>query len=143
MRVENWSWREADNMVVKTTRKRLLKAAELIAGKVRQNLKRQIGTGKTTGISRPAYKTGPYAGQAWTARNFGELLHSVRVVERKEDKYGFALAQFTSLGNYGEVRVYAGNYMAYYARIFEYTKPFMRPAVEASKAEVKRILENG
>ena len=136
MRVENWSWREADKMVVNASRKRLKKAAEVMADRVRRNC--PVGT-----ISRPMYRSGPYAGQPWTKRDAGELKKSVRVVERNEEKYGFALAHFKSLGNYGDVRVYVGHYLAWYAHVVEYTRPFMRPAVASTKAQVKNILENG
>jgi len=134
MRVSNWNWSEANKMVGKGSLVRVRKAAHVIAGGVRQRCK--VGT-----VSRPMYKTGPYAGQLWTARDNGQLKRSVRVVERNEEKYG---AAFTMFGiTHGLVRVYAGNKLAFYARIVEYSSPFMRPAVASTKSQVKNILENG
>jgi len=136
MRVSNWNWKETDKMVVTTTRKRALKAANVIADRVRRDC--PVGT-----ISRPMYEKGSYAGQEWTKRDAGELKKSVRVVERDEEKYGYVLAQFKTIGNYGDVRVYVGHYLAWYAQIVEYYTPFMRPALAATRSKVKDILENG
>ena len=130
MRVENWDWREADKMVHKASRKRQLKAANVLADEVRRRC--PVGT-----VSRPMFRRGPYAGQPWTRHDAGALKRSVRVTERDDEKYGFKLAQ------YGEVRVYVGHYMAWYARIVEYFRPFMRPAVASTMSRVKDILENG
>jgi len=138
MRVENWSWKEADKMVEKGARERQLKAAEVLKESVKQHLASQLGHGKTYGVSRSIYKTGKYAGQEWTKRDPGELMRSIRVVEKEE--IGYLLMSF---GNFREVRVYAGHFLAWYAQIFEYSHPFMRPAIESSKAEMKDILENG
>ena len=112
---------------------RLEAAALRIAMETRRNLRARIGSGKTTGITRPMYKSGPYAGQYWTARNFGELVQSIRVV-RKRTAGGKALSKKLN------IRVYAGHKAAYYARIFEYSKPFMRPAIDSTLAEVREIL---
>ena len=134
MRVANWNWQKANEMVMRGSLKRARKAAGIVANRVRQNC--PVGT-----ILRPMYRTGPHAGQAWTARDAGRLKKSVRIVERREDKFGVA---FTSFGiMHGIVRVYAGTYLAYYARIVEYSRPFMRPAVESCKGKVKQIMENG
>lgn len=130
MRVVNWSWKEADEMVIKATRARQLKAANVLAEEVRRRC--PVGT-----VSRPMYQRGRFAGQPWTKHDAGTLKKSVRVTERDDEKYGFKLAQ------YGEVRVYVGHYMAWYARIVEYFKPFMRPSVAATMSKVKDILENG
>lgn len=136
MRVENWNWKKADDMVAGKSVARLRKAAEVIANNTRKEC--PVGT-----ESRPIYKKGPYAGQPWTARDAGALKKSVRVVERKNEKNGHELVQFASLGPYGIIRVYAGHYLAYYAAIVEHATPFMRPAVNVSKGQVKSILENG
>jgi len=129
MRVVNWNWKEANEMVAKETRKRQLKAARILKNEVHRRC--PVGT-----VSRPIAKKGVYAGQPWTKHDAGNLKRSIRVVER-EEKYGFKLAQ------YGEVRVYVGHYMAWYAQIVEYFKPFMRPSINATLARIKNILENG
>ena len=101
---------------------RLKKAAEVVAAKARSKVK--VGT-----VSRPMYKSGPYAGQPWTARDAGALKKTIRVVEKK---------------GVHNVRVYAGNYLVYYAQIVEFSvKRFLRPALNSSKKEIRRILENG
>ena len=133
MRVEYWNAEAAYKDFSNVSKERVLKAANVVKNAVKRHLRRQIGTGKTTGISRPVYKTGKYHDQPWTARNFGELMKSIRITEKKET-YGKEVWRVQN------VRVYAGNYLAYYASIFEFDKPFMRPAVEETLAEVKRIM---
>jgi len=132
MYVEYWKPEAAYRDFSDVSEKRVLNAANVIKNAVRRHLQSQIGTGETTGISRPAYKTGRYAGQPWTARNFGELLKSVRVTQKKEIG--------TLVWSKQNVRIYCGNFSAYYASIFEFDKPFMRPAVEETLAEVKEIM---
>ena len=136
MRVE-WNGEDALLKVV-TTRghKRLVKAARIIKAAVRRRC--PVGT-----ISRPMYRKGPYRGQPWTSTDKGRLRKSVRIVERDEEKYGFQLAQFKSLGHYGSVRVYVGHYLAWYAQIVEFYTPFIRPAVAEREHMVKSILEDG
>jgi len=134
MRVRNWNPKRYDDQFANASMERLREAAEIVAARTRVNLSKRIGKGKTTGISRPIYKTGKYAGQAWTQRNFGELLNSIRVVEKKE-RWGFEVHKRRN------IRVYAGHYLAYYAKIFEFSVgAFMRPAWRSSLPEIKRIL---
>ena len=133
MRVENFNPNKFDETFENVAIERLVEAAEVVKNKAKQKLQSQIGTRKTTGISHPIYKKGPYRGQAWTARDFGQLLKSIRVTRRKT-KSGRA---FLKMRN---VRVYAGHYLAYYADIFEFYKPFMRPALWESISEIKSIV---
>jgi len=112
---------------------RLVKAAKVVRAKTKRKLAEQIGRGKTTGINRPVYLTGDYAGEPWTAREFGQMLDSVRVV-RKRTKVRKALSKKRS------VRIYAGHYLAFYANIFEYYRPFMRPALEESVPMIKTLI---
>ena len=126
MRPENWNPNKFDQTFEKVSIKRLVEAAEVIAAATRRNC--PVGT-----ISRPMYKTGPYAGQYWTARDAGELKKSVRVVRRRT-KSGKA---FTRKRN---VRVYTGHKKAYYASIVEHSKPFMRPAQSSTLSQVKAIV---
>lgn len=114
MRVEGWKPDVMDAAFENLSIERLVSAAEVLADNVR--MKCPVGT-----VSRPIYKSGPYAGQAWTARDAGQLKKSIRVV-RKKTKTG-------RLSKKKNVRVYAGHYLAYYASIVEYSKPFMRPAI--------------
>ena len=134
-RVEKWDFRAADKMVQTESHKRALKAAEVIATMARW--KCPVGT-----ISRPMYKTGPYAGQPYTSRDAGRLRKSIRVVERNEEKYGYAFWISQNLG-FGNVRVYAGHKAINYAQSVEHYTPFLGPAVESTKGAVKKILESG
>ena len=133
MRVEYWNPNTMDETFENVAIERLVEASEVIAKNARIKLRQNIGQGWTTGISRPVYKTGPYAGKEWTAREFGQLLKSIRVT-RKKSKSGRAFSRMRN------VRVYAGHYLAYYADIFEFYRPFMRPAVAQSISEVKSIV---
>lgn len=133
MRVEVWEPEKYNADLQKVAMDRLEAAALRLAMETRRTLRSRIGAGRTTGISRPVYKTGPYAGQPWTARDFGELLNSVRVT-RLRTASGKAFSRKLN------IRVYAGHYRAYYARIFEYSKPYLRPAVASKLAEIKTIL---
>jgi len=75
--------------------------------------------------SRPMYQKGRYAGQEWTKRDAGALKKTIRSVMKKGKK---------------DVWIIAGNKTVYYARIVEFYTPFMRPALNSSKAAAKRIL---
>jgi hypothetical protein len=125
MRVQNWNPNAYDQIFEDVCIERLVKAAETVASNVRQRC--PVGT-----ESRPMYKTGPYAGQPWTARDAGQLRDSIRVVQKKS-KYGKPLVSKRN------VRVYAGHYLAYYASIVEFASPFMRPSFQASIPAIKAI----
>ena len=126
MRVENWNPNRMDETFENVAIDRLVEAAEVVADAVRRRC--PVGT-----ISRPIYRSGPYAGQFWTARDAGALKRSVRVVRRKT-KSGKA---FTKKRN---VRVYVGHKKAFYASIVEHSRPFMRPALAQSMPEIKTII---
>lgn len=129
-RVSNWNPQKFDGEFANASMDRLRKAANVIADNARSLC--PIGT-----LSRPIYKRGPYAGQPWTARDAGALKKTIRVTE-KLDQQGKPLAEGRN------IRVYAGNWLRYYAQIVEYAgKKFMRPALNRSKNQVRDILENG
>jgi hypothetical protein len=109
---------------------RLLQAAYYVKILTAQKLQGQI----RRNISRPVYKKGPYAGEPWTARQAGSLLRSVRVTQKKED-----MGKTGLVADLTNIRIYAGNYMAYYADIFEFYTPFMRPAFNESESAIKEI----
>lgn len=91
---------------------------------------------------RPPYKSGPYAGRAWTARDMDIMAKTIRVVEKKSSS--------TGLDN-RNVRVYVGNWKTWWATQMEFGRggwkggahPFMRPAIQATKSKIKVILESG
>ena len=126
MRVENFNPNAFDESFENVAIERLVDAAEVVANSARQ--KCPVGT-----VSRPMYKRGPYAGKTWTSRDKGRLKKSIRVV-RLKTKSGKAFSKKRN------VRVYAGHFTAYYAKIVEHTKPFMRPALASSLGEVKNII---
>jgi len=128
-KVSFWNPKIADTIVIPGAMKRLRKCAEVIATKARS--KCLVGT-----ISRPMYRTGRYAGQYWTARDAGSLRRSIRIVEKKGSDVIGSIAP-------RNIRVYAGTKKAFYAQIVEHYTPFMRPALNASKATIKGILLNG
>jgi hypothetical protein len=126
MRVENWNPNVMDETFEDVAIERLLEAAQVVAAAARRTC--PVGT-----ISRPIYKTGPYAGQPWTARDAGQLKKSIRVTQ-KTSKTGKPLFRKRN------VRVYAGHYLAWYGSIVEHTKPFLRPALNGSISEIRSIV---
>lgn len=134
MRIESWDPSRYDNYFETVTMDMMYESSYVVKDKAVQLLRSKIGAGtKSTGISRGPYKTGKYAGQPWTARDFGQLLQSIRVV-KKLSKGG------KPLSGKRNVRIYAGHYLAYYARIFEFDKAFMRPALHSSIPEIQSIM---
>jgi len=126
VRITDWNPNKMDATFENVALDRLIKAAEVIKNKVKS--KTPVGT-----ISHPMYRTGKYAGQPWTARDAGQLKKSVRVV-RKKTKSGKALSRKRN------IRVYVGNYLAYYANIVEFYTPFMSIGFESALGEVKEII---
>jgi hypothetical protein len=126
MRVEDWNPNKFDETFENVAVERLVEAAEVVARQARQTC--PVGT-----VTRPMYKRGKYAGQPWTARDGGGLKRSIRVTQ-KTSKQGRPLMRKRN------VRVYAGNYFAYYADIVEHDRPFMRTALAQALPEVKQII---
>jgi hypothetical protein len=79
-------------------------------------------------------------GVPWTARTGGTLKKSIRVVEKYEVQYG------TKVFDDRNIRVYAGHYMAYYARIVEKVHPtkslWMRRGFTSSKPAIRSLLNS-
>jgi hypothetical protein len=127
MRAELWNPNQFDETFENVAIERLVDAAEVMASAARQ--KCPVGT-----KARPIYKKGRYAGENWTARDNGRLKGSIRVT-RQKTKSGKAFSKKRN------VRVYAGHFLAYYAKIVEFNgKAFMRPAQMTSLSEVKSII---
>jgi HK97 gp10 family phage protein len=122
MRVSNWQPQKFDGEFFNASMDRLERAAEVIASKARARA--------PIGESRAQYKSG----KDYTSRESGALKASVRVVRLYDQKAR-------------NVRVYAGSRKVYYARFVEFgtvkmsAKPFLRPALNSSKAEIRSILE--
>ncbi len=131
-RVSNWSVSRYDGEFINASMDRLRKAAEVIADAARSRV--PVGT-----YSRPIYRRGPYAGCEWTKRDAGALKRTIRVVEKRQQG-----AEMAIIGKQRNVRVYAGNWLVYYAQIVEYAgRQFLRPALNSSKEKIRQILENG
>ena len=134
MRVDNWNPNKFDSEFENVAVERLVKAAELVKAVARRRC--PVGT-----ITRPMYRTGPYANQPWTSRDAGRLRKSIRVT-RKKTESGKAFSKKKN------VRVYAGSYPAgindqndaYYVAIVEFSKPFLRPALSEAMPMVKTLI---
>jgi len=127
LKIKSWNPEKIEGELVGAAMEKLREAAELVADRARALC--PVGS-----ISRPMYKTGPYAGQPWTARDAGQLKRSIRVRELN-DKYGTAFVKHRN------IRIYAGNERAYYASIVEYSgKPFMRRAFNGARMQIREIL---
>lgn len=122
MRVANWNPAKADPLIIHASMNRLERLGEVIAQKARQRC--------------PVGVDVPYGRGKWSGRKSGALKSSIRVVRLKGDTRR-------------NVRVYAGSREVFYARFVEHgtvkmgAKPFLRPAVAASRGEAKSILLNG
>ena len=134
MRIEGFNPNRMDQTFEDVAVERLVEAAYVIRDSVRRRC--PVGT-----VSRPMYKTGPYAESPWTSRDNGRLKKSVRVT-RQRTKVRKALSKKRN------VRVYAGSFPtgiqddsdAYYAPIVEYYSPFMRPGMASVLGQVKEII---
>lgn len=134
-RIAFWDVKPLNREIMRNGMKRLRKAGEVVKRKARSSPVVNRST-----ISRPMYETGRYAGQFWTARDAGALKKTIRVVVKREGEYaGYITIKAGQL----EVRIYAGTAKVYYAQIVEFYTPFMRPALEASKSQIKSIMQNG
>jgi hypothetical protein len=126
MRVENWNPNVMDETFENVSVERLVEAANAVADAARREC--PVGT-----KSRPIYLRGKYKGQNWTARDAGQLKRSIRVVTKQT-------LSGKPLWRKRNVRIYAGHYLAYYARIVEFNNPFMRRALYNSLSQVKSII---
>lgn len=122
MRVVGWNPAKADPMIMGASMGRLEKAGEVIAKRARQ--KCPVGMDVPKGKGK------------WSARDAGALRDSIRVVRLLGD-------------DRKNIRVYAGSKKVFYARFVERgtvkmkKRPYLRPALSASKSDIKRILLYG
>jgi len=149
MRKKNWNPQKYDGELMDASMARLKKCANVVKDKAKSNLLRQMGRGWgspkkhkfniTRGVYKMAYSKGKYhnTGANWTARTAGSLIKTIRVTEQHE-RFNTNL-----VGEFRNVRIYAGNYLVMYAKIFEYYRPYMRTALNASKPKIRQILLNG
>jgi hypothetical protein len=131
-----WNFDQYDEIIANSSMSRIRAAADALCANMRQNCYRSYAN------RRPAYKSGPYAGKAWTARDMDIMAKTIRVVELNNHHSG--------LDN-RNVRVYAGNWKTWWATQMEFGRgdwkggahPFMRPAIQAMKSQIQVILESG
>jgi HK97 gp10 family phage protein len=122
MRVANWNPKVGDKEIFGNAMDRLQKAAEVVAS----NAKARCPVGKNV--------SGKVGGKDWTARESGALKASIRVVLLYGD-------------DKRNIRLYAGSRKVFYARFVEYgttkmsAKPFLRPALNSSRSQIKSIIE--
>lgn len=139
-----WHPEQAMKLATELAVVRMNAAADLLANKVRSNLKTIIAKNGNQHISRPEYKhkfvNGKWVdvqGPWWTARTAGELLYSVRVVKNANQQVN------------RDVWVMVGQKKAYYAAMFEYAtksgrgEPFWRPAIKSSRQKMISVFERG
>jgi hypothetical protein len=127
MRVEAWNPNAMDETFENLSVDKLVECAEVVKREAVRLC--PVGT-----VSRPIYLRGPYSGKTWTARDKGQLKKSIRVVQKK-NKNGTVMLRKR------DVRVYAGNYLAYYASIVEFrSKAFMRSALMSANGEMMSII---
>lgn len=129
MRVVNWSPERITAEIEKKAMDRLAKAGEIVAAKARGIVR--------IGLPRHRYRNG----KAWTERVPGTLMRSIRVTRLHGDPKQ-------------NIRVYAGakqsdKLTAYYAHMVEKgtinmaALPYLRPALNVSKAAIMAIMEKG
>ena len=114
---------------------RLRKVAENIRDSAKGELRAQISE---TYKQHGAYKTGQSAGKQWTARHYGGMLGTLRVVELYDKSNR-------------NIRVYAGNKDVWWAKQMEYgragwkgsRKSFLRAAIRKTKSRNEGIIKNG
>jgi hypothetical protein len=136
-RVAGWYPAKFDDEFRNLSMDVLRDAAQIIAANVRARCPVHEPVGV---MYRPVYKTGKAKGQPWTARTGGTLKKSIRVTERYEVKGG------TKVWEDRNIRVYAGHYMAYYARIVEKIHPtkalWMRKGFTASLPAIRSLVNS-
>ncbi len=129
MRVEGWAPEKITDEIEKKAMDRLERAGELVAAKARQKFPLKV----------PPPMANKKSKKPWKSMSRGELLKSIRVVRLKDDPKL-------------NIRVYAGNRLKggpFYAHMIEYgtvkmgARPFLRPALNESKGQIKQIVESG
>lgn len=129
-RMVNFNLEQHDQQFMRAGLDRMEKAAAVI------QMQAILKCKKSYDNRRPVYKTGAYAGKVYTARDMDIMAKTIRVVRRDDKK---------------DVRVYVGNFKTWWAVQMEFgrgawkggPKPFLRPAVAASRSRIKVILESG
>jgi hypothetical protein len=130
------NFEQYDNIIAKSSMARMRAAASVLQMAMILKIKKSYKN------RRPVYKKGPYAGRVWTARDMDIMAKTIRVVEKNKGQFG--------LDNCN-VRVYAGNFKTWWATQMEFGRgdwkggasPFMRPAIAATKSQIKVVLESG
>ncbi len=122
MRVSNWNPDKITAEIEGRAMDRLEKAGDVVASRARSRC--------------PVGFTIPKGKGKWSGREAGALKKTIRVVRLKGDPKM-------------NVRVYAGSREIFYSRFVEYgtvkmrARPFLRPALNESKGQIKQIVETG
>lgn len=126
VRIGYWNPNIADQEFEHIAIERLVKGAKIVKAIARRRC--PVGT-----ISRSVH------GDPYTARKPGQLRKSIRVV-RKKTPSGRAFSKKRN------VRIYAGNFLAFYAHFVEHgtsrtsAQPFLRPAFRESIPMIKTLI---
>jgi len=124
------NFKQYDEVIAKACMDRIRVAANVLKNAAKERC--VIGT-----VNRPLKPGQKY----WMEREVGAMRKTIRTVEKTGEK-----------GLTGrDVRVYAGNFKTWWATQMEFgrggwkggRRSFMRPAIRATKSEIKFILESG
>ena len=140
----DWDLQKYDGEFKKAGMERVKRAADAIRDQAKLNCK--VGT-----INRPERKHFvfdghllPAAGGApWTARQIGAMKKTIRTVEPRNS------AESTFDKREDNVRVYAGNFLTWWATQMEFgragwkggPKPFLRTALRTEESKIRSIIE--
>jgi HK97 gp10 family phage protein len=126
-RVSNWNPQKYDREFIAASMDRLEACAEIVAAKARAKFPLR---------KPPPPEAGRKSKKEWVPMSKGDLLKSIRVKRLKDDPKR-------------NVRVYAGGRWKgapFYAGMIEYgtkkmgARPFLRPALNSSKNEIRNVL---
>lgn len=134
-RMVNWDPTDKIKEIRNAGMDRLESAAGIIQKNAIMKLRSLI---KETYREHGAYKKGQYAGKSWTARHYREMIHTIRVVRKRDESSR-------------NIWIMAGNYNTWWALQMEYgrgewkgaAKSFFRPALNGSVPEIKAALASG
>jgi len=134
-RMVNWNPERKIPEFRKVGMKRLIASAEVVRMNAIYKLQGLI---QESYKEHGEYKTGDSAGRHWTVRHYRSMVHTIRVVTKKDSESR-------------DVRIYAGNRKTWWALQMEYgnagwkggRKSFLRPAIRSSIPQIKIIIESG
>ena len=147
-----FKFEQYDGQLAKSCMKRLRKAGHVIADAAKKRVAIQDAyyryPTKSGGVKIvPAIREGKP--KFWMERSRGAMRKTIRVVEERDVEGSLGAGTGALIGR--DVWVMAGNKKTWWAVQMEFgagdwkggPRPFLRPALHASKARVQQIIENG